>query len=69
MNQYSILKEEEPVASHLSAETDKRFALAEWLFEAEVDFDTGMYQVKEQGYTIVVNGHLYEIQPPAPEVQ
>ena len=68
MNKYRILKDGVPVASQMSAETDMRFALAEWLFESAVDVDMGIYLEKEQGYTLEVNGHQFEIQPPAPEV-
>lgn len=63
MNKYSILKNGEPIASHMSAETDMRFALAEWLFESKKDFDTGIYLIKEPGYTIKVNGFQFAIQP------
>lgn len=68
MNKYRILKNGEPVASQMSAETDMRFALAEWLFESEVDVGTGVYLAKEQGYTLEVNGHQFEIQPQPPSL-
>lgn len=68
MNKYSILKNGEPIASHMSAETDMRFALAEWLFESAVDVDMGTYLEKEHGYIIELNGHPFEIQPFASDV-
>ena len=66
MNKYRILKDGEPVASQMTAEGDMRFALAEWLFEAEIDLEAGTYLEKDQGYTIEVNGHRFEIQPQTP---
>lgn len=63
MKQYRIRKDGENVTDHLSTETDMRFALAEWLFIAGHDIETGRYIEKEEGYSIVALGHRFEIQP------